>query len=173
MFMGMSRQHASEVPRVLNISTGSITTHYHVLFDDLFTTVSSVDRDHEPPDHWEDLCLENSTQIAVDGPPEYLVDEWLTRYELDDKHRELDRQEIRLTSAQGVQAERINHVPPTDSRTLVPETESPIENNSSTTKSSSPSPTLSLPATVPLPANVKEEGASFPVGISSNVSPSE
>jgi hypothetical protein len=79
MFMGLSRQHASEVPRVLNLSTGSITTQYHVVFDDLFTTVSSVDRDHAPPDHWEDLCLENITQITVDNPSDYLADEWLTQ----------------------------------------------------------------------------------------------
>jgi hypothetical protein len=123
MFMGLSRQHASEVPRVLNLSTGSITTQYNVVFDHLFTTVSSVDRDHEPPNQREDLCLENSTQITVDGPPEYLADEWLARTELDAKHRELDRQEIRLTSARGVQAGRINHAPPTDSRTLVSEAE--------------------------------------------------
>jgi hypothetical protein len=74
MFMGLSRQNSSEVPRVLNLSTGSIMTQYHEFFDELFTTVSSIDRDHEPPDHWEDLCLENSTQITVDGPPEYLAD---------------------------------------------------------------------------------------------------
>jgi hypothetical protein len=134
MFMGLSRQHASEVPHVLNISTGSITTQYHVVFDDVFTTVSSVDRDHEPPNHWEDLCLENSTQITVDGPPEYLADEWLTRTELDAKRRELDRQDIRLTSARVVQAGRTNHAPPTASRTLVPEAESSIEHNSSTTQ---------------------------------------
>jgi hypothetical protein len=157
MFMGLIRQHASEVPRVLNLSTGSITTQYHVVFDDLFTTVSSVDRDHEPLHHWEDLCLENSTQITVDGPPECLADEWLTRTELDMKHRELDHQEIRLTSARGVQAGRINHAPPTASRTIVPEAESSIENNSSTTKSSPPSPNLPLPATVPLPTNIKAE----------------
>jgi hypothetical protein len=78
-------QHTSEVPRVLNLSTGSITTQYRVVFDDLFTTVSSVDRDHAPPDHWEDLCLENSTQITVDNPPDYITDEWLTRGELDEK----------------------------------------------------------------------------------------
>jgi hypothetical protein len=128
--------------------------------------VSSVDRDHEPPDHWEDICLKNSTYIAVGGPPEYLAYEWLTRDELDAKRRELDRQEIRLTSARGVQAGRINHAPPTASRTPVPEAESSLEDNSSTATSSSSSPTL------PLPATVKVEGDSLPEGISSNVPPS-
>jgi hypothetical protein len=92
MFMGLSCQHASEVPIVRNISTGSITTQYHVVFDDLFYTVSSVDQYHAPPDHWEDLCLIDSTHITVDNPPDYLADEWLTREELDEKRRELDRQ---------------------------------------------------------------------------------
>jgi hypothetical protein len=63
MFMGISMQHPSEVHMVLNLTTGSITTQFHVVFDDLFSTVSSVDREHEPPDHWEDLWLESSTQI--------------------------------------------------------------------------------------------------------------
>jgi hypothetical protein len=35
MFMGLSRQHASELPQVLNLRTGSITTQCHVVFDDL------------------------------------------------------------------------------------------------------------------------------------------
>jgi hypothetical protein len=34
--MGLSTQHASEVPLVLNCKTGSITTQFHVVFDDLF-----------------------------------------------------------------------------------------------------------------------------------------
>jgi hypothetical protein len=61
IFLGLSLQHASEVPLVLNLGTGEITTQFHVVFDDLFTTVSSIERETEPPDHWADLCLENST----------------------------------------------------------------------------------------------------------------
>jgi hypothetical protein len=34
--MGLSTQHASEVPLVLNCKTGSITTQFHVVFDDFF-----------------------------------------------------------------------------------------------------------------------------------------
>jgi hypothetical protein len=58
MFLGLGQQHAIEVPLVLNLGTGSITTQCHVLFDDLFTTVSSIERDNEAPDHWVKLCLE-------------------------------------------------------------------------------------------------------------------
>jgi hypothetical protein len=44
MFLGLSQQHASEVPLVLNLGTGSTTTQFHVVFDDLFTTVPSIER---------------------------------------------------------------------------------------------------------------------------------
>jgi hypothetical protein len=162
MFMGLSRQHASEVHRVLNLSTGSITTQYHVVFDDLFTTVSSVDRDHAQPDHWEDLCLENSTQITVDNPPDYLADEWLTREELDEKRRELDRQEIRLTSARGVQVSRINHVPllPSQPRTPPHEAEPSInEGNTPQTSTFNPPSVATSTLPDPFPTTVKTEGA--------------
>jgi hypothetical protein len=109
---------------VLNLTTGSITAQFHVEFYDLFSTVSSVDREHEPPDHWEDLCLESATQIRVEDPPEYISDEWLTREELDQKRLELYRQEIRMNSNRAAQVDRRNHVPlqrqqtaqPTDDR---------------------------------------------------------
>jgi hypothetical protein len=66
MFLGLSHQHASEVPLVLNIGNGSITNQCHVVFDDLFTTVPSIERETAPPDHWAELCLENSTHIMLD-----------------------------------------------------------------------------------------------------------
>jgi hypothetical protein len=72
IFVGLSQQHASEVPLVLNLGTGSITTQFHVVFNDLFTTVPSIERETAPPDHWEELCLENSTHIMLYSPPEHL-----------------------------------------------------------------------------------------------------
>jgi hypothetical protein len=44
MFLGLIQQHASEVPLVINLGTGSINTQFHVVFDDLFTTVPSIER---------------------------------------------------------------------------------------------------------------------------------
>jgi hypothetical protein len=79
MFLGLSQKHASEVPLVLNLGTGSITTQFHVVFDDIFTTVPSIERETEPPEHWVEICLENSTHIIVDSPPENLNDDWLTQ----------------------------------------------------------------------------------------------
>ena len=42
--MGLSPDHASTVPLVLNLDTGAITPQFHVVFDDWYTTVTtSVD----------------------------------------------------------------------------------------------------------------------------------
>jgi hypothetical protein len=51
MFLGQSQKNASEVPLVLNLGTRSIITQFHVVFDDLFTTVPSIERESEPPGH--------------------------------------------------------------------------------------------------------------------------
>ena len=41
LYMGMSPDHASSVPLVLNPETGVISAAYHVVFDDWFATVGS------------------------------------------------------------------------------------------------------------------------------------
>jgi hypothetical protein len=78
MFLGISQQNSTEVPLILNLGNGIITTNFHgVVFDDLFTTLPSIERDTAPHDHWEELCLENLTHSMLDLPPEHLDDEWL------------------------------------------------------------------------------------------------
>jgi hypothetical protein len=110
MFMGLSKQHASEVPLVLNLGTGSITTQFHVVFDDLFTTVPYIERDNEAPEHWAELCLENSTHIMLDSPPEHLNDDWLTTEELEIKRRRHNRDErIREATEQRYGASSVLH----------------------------------------------------------------
>jgi hypothetical protein len=63
--LGLSLQNSSEVPLVLNLQTGSIDTQYHVVFYDQFTTVSSIEREMDPPSHWEDVCLESAVRIVT------------------------------------------------------------------------------------------------------------
>ena len=58
------------MPQVLNLTTGSITTQFHVVFDDLFTTVPSIGKEEEPPSHWADLCLDNTTYILTENSPQ-------------------------------------------------------------------------------------------------------
>jgi hypothetical protein len=80
--MGFSPLHSSDVPLVLNLRTGSITPQFHVVFDDYFSTVSSIDKDTDPPDHWTDVCLDNTIRIATDDMSNLsLHDEWLTEEE--------------------------------------------------------------------------------------------
>ena len=42
MFLGFSHEHSSLVPLVLNLRTGHISPQYHVIFDDNFETVPSL-----------------------------------------------------------------------------------------------------------------------------------
>jgi hypothetical protein len=39
MFVGVSHAHSSNVGRILNCRTGNFSSQYHVVYDDLFTTV--------------------------------------------------------------------------------------------------------------------------------------
>jgi hypothetical protein len=52
MFLGISQQHAGEVPLVLNLGSGIVTIQCHVVFYDLFTTAPSIEMETEPPEHW-------------------------------------------------------------------------------------------------------------------------
>jgi hypothetical protein len=90
--MGPSLQHTSEVPQVLNLSTGSITTQFHVVFDDQCTTVSSIKRETEPPYHWEELCLENSSHILTDTKSSHLHNVWPNPEEQEETCRDQQRE---------------------------------------------------------------------------------
>ena len=104
VFMGFSHLHSSEVRLVLNLDTGSITPQYHVVFDDHFSTVSSVERENDPPDNWAELCLENATYIPNETVkstnetsqvmPNTLDLEWLTPNEQEWAHRAMARKEV-------------------------------------------------------------------------------
>jgi hypothetical protein len=110
MFLGLSQQHASEVPLVLNIVTGSITTQLYVLFDDLFTTVTSSERENEAPEYWAEMCLKKSTHLMLDSPPEHLNGDWLTAEELEIKRRRHNRYErIREATEQRYGASSVLH----------------------------------------------------------------
>ena len=101
VFVGFSSLHSSEVPLVLNLQTGSITPQYHVVFDDHFSTVTSVEREVDPSDHWAELCLKNATYNPTDptdvgangdSTAMFLDNDWLTPEELEVKVRSGHRQ---------------------------------------------------------------------------------
>ena len=77
--MGFRKIHSTQVGLVLNLLTGSISPHYHVVFDDMFSTVmSSTAAD---PEIWIRLVASRNSKIQVmleqEDDPE-LDHEWLT-----------------------------------------------------------------------------------------------
>ena len=80
--MGFSNTHSTQVGLVLNLLTGSISPQYHVVFDDMFSTVMiSTAAD---PEVCIRLVTSRKSRIQVmlyqeDDPD--LDYEWLTAYE--------------------------------------------------------------------------------------------
>ena len=68
IYLGKSPVHASTVPLVLNPSTGSITTQFHVVFDDWFNTVSSSVENlpNFNDDEWQKMFGDSQYQYFFD-----------------------------------------------------------------------------------------------------------
>ena len=77
--MGFKKMHSTQVGLVLNLLTGSISPHYHVVFDDMFSTVMISTAAY--PEIWISLVTSRNSSIQVmsdqEDDPE-LEDEWLT-----------------------------------------------------------------------------------------------
>jgi hypothetical protein len=58
-FLGMSRRHASTIGLIRNLNTGSVTPQFHLVYDDLFTTLpSNIDPNQiEPPSNLDNLLM--------------------------------------------------------------------------------------------------------------------
>ena len=77
--MGFRKMHSTQVGLVLNLLTGSISPQFHVVFDDMFSTVMSSTA--AEPEVWIRLVTSRNSRIQVmldqeDDPD--LYDEWLT-----------------------------------------------------------------------------------------------
>jgi len=80
MFVGYSKDHASNVGCVLNVMTKSITPQFHMIYDDFFLTIENHSQDAPPK--WETLVeKEEMTLDELDKTPD-LADEWLDPTEL-------------------------------------------------------------------------------------------
>ena len=77
--MGFSKMHSTQVGLVLNLLTGSISPQFHVVFDDMFSTVMSSTA--EDPEVWIRLVTSRNSRIQAmlyqEDDPE-LDYEWLT-----------------------------------------------------------------------------------------------
>ena len=59
IFVGFIINNPSDIPLILNPSTVHISTHFHVMFDDSFTTVLSISPEEEPNSFWNELDPDN------------------------------------------------------------------------------------------------------------------
>ena len=66
-FLGFSKQHSSMIGILRNIQTGSITPQFHVVFDELFSTVHSLD-DDDPT--WVELFISERDYYGPDEEEE-------------------------------------------------------------------------------------------------------
>ena len=42
-FLGVSKQHSSNIGQILNLNTGAVSPQFHVVYDDLFSTVPNAE----------------------------------------------------------------------------------------------------------------------------------
>ena len=76
--MGIFAINCSNVPLVLNLTTGHISPQFHVVFDEFFFTVLSIGINDEPPNHWENFFHESRFQAVFhEHDKDKLADEWL------------------------------------------------------------------------------------------------
>ena len=77
-FLGRSKTHASDIGLIRNLKTGYISTQYHVIYDDFYTTVSA--KGDAPPSTWQTLnnvSRESTLDPNEAQPPPALDDSWL------------------------------------------------------------------------------------------------
>ena len=93
LFVGFSPHHSSNVPLILNLSTGSISPQFHVVFDDQFSSVESMVIDEQPPSFWNEFDLDShTTQIPLDRDSNAtLSSEWLNASDLEERSRSFAR----------------------------------------------------------------------------------
>jgi hypothetical protein len=81
-FLGTSDQHSRHIGTIHNLGTGYVTPQFHVIYDELFTTVRALDGPFNA-DTWNDFLINHREYIPNedDVPPE-LADEWRTQDEI-------------------------------------------------------------------------------------------
>lgn len=87
LFVGYSPVHSSNVPLILNLQTSSISSQFHIVFEDHFSTVHSTFLDEPPPSFWNKFYLESHTnQTPLDADTlTTLADEWISPSDLEER----------------------------------------------------------------------------------------
>jgi hypothetical protein len=109
-FLGVSPDHSTTIGRILNLRTGHVSPQFHVVYDDLYSTVPNaetgglLDLDRFQAESWSRLIAAGSERYIEDEyddrgnvlPPPPLHDDWLTPAER--RLREEARRERRVRS---------------------------------------------------------------------------
>ena len=98
-FLGMSKRHSSTIGLIRNLRTGAVSSQFHVVYDDLFTTIPLIpkpDADEPEPKNWEELLTFNRDKVETEDGQDLplLHEDWLTDEE------KLKRQEFLKRQAQ-------------------------------------------------------------------------
>ena len=108
IYMGLSKQHASSISLALQLSTGTITPQFHVVFDDWFATIATSFDDL--PDltrpHWSMLFGESYYQYPFDEDDAHQM-------ELEEDTSTATRADIKAAAHQEAVSDAINTVSPT------------------------------------------------------------
>ena len=100
-FLGRSRRHASNIGLIRNLRTGSVTTQFHVVYDNHFTTILSLVRnDDVVPENWVDLITYQRERVIENDDVDdntKLNEEWLNQRE-----RELRQTQRQRNIGQGL-----------------------------------------------------------------------
>ena len=69
MYVGYSNEHSTTVGNILNLTTGHISPQYHVVYDELFTTVlGSLTDAVFDAEEWNALLQLKSLETYIDPP---------------------------------------------------------------------------------------------------------
>lgn len=134
-FLGRSPSHASSVGLIRNLRTGFISTQFHVVYDDFFTTLAN-NTDDSTPSTWKNLIRFSSevTSEADDTPPP-LHSDWLTDDEQKDrlKQSQILRRRRRSVIPDDFPRPEGVPVPPDDSDPAPPLDDSPLVHDDTAT----------------------------------------
>jgi hypothetical protein len=142
VYVGVSAMHASSVPLVLNITTGSITPQFHIVFDDWFATVPSSNA--EIPDFsspaWNKMFGESRYQYIIDEESE------------SDTHSDARDTSLSNQRADAISFEQQQRLPsqplPIENPATLPSSDTQLTGNSSQSNNT-PLPERSVTSTLP------------------------
>ena len=72
VYLGISPDHASNIPLVLSTRTSLVSYQYHVVYDDHFMTTRS--RTNAMPFSWTDLFKHKAENVLADNPDKAAAD---------------------------------------------------------------------------------------------------